>query len=190
MKNAGMSSFDPRKYMDNYRKGMESYVKAAIDDGVHYGNIATIPAYCVGDISHHISQSTYNMCKDDMVMATIEAVTCVMDKTLHATLPDANSGYQLLDVVTGASAEYLLELDEFNAPMIVDLPTKRYHNLVTIRPTRGAAAELHNCDHGHALSRLEDSRQGSQGKERVGQAACGTFWRCADQSSPIMRTRF
>ena len=124
-------------------------------------------------------------------MATIEAVTCVMDKTLHATLPDANSGYQLLDVVTGASAEYLLELDEFNAPTIVDLPTKRYHNLVTIRPTRGAAAELHNCDFMDMLYRgWEDSRQGSQGKERVGQAACGTFWRCADQSSPIMRTRF
>lgn len=149
MKNAGMSSFDPRKYMDNYRKGMESYVKAAIDDDVHYGNIATIPAYCVGDISHHISQSTYNMCKDDVVMATIEAVTGVMDKTLHAALPDAKSGYQLLDVATGASAaaaEYLLELDGFNAPMIVDLFTKRYHNLVMIRPTRGAAAELHNCD--------------------------------------------
>lgn len=149
MKNSGMSSFDPRKYMDTYRKGMESYVKAAIDDGVHYGNIVTIPAYCVGDVSHHISQSTYNMCKDDVVMATIEAVTGVMDKTLHAALPDAKSGYQLLDVATGASAaaaEYLLELDGFNAPMIVDLLTKRYHNLVMIRPTRGAAAELHNCD--------------------------------------------
>ena len=42
-------------------------VKAAVDDGVHYGNIVTIPAYCVGDISHHISQSTYNMCKDDVI---------------------------------------------------------------------------------------------------------------------------
>ncbi|MDV0444328.1 DUF2193 domain-containing protein [Methanorbis rubei] len=149
MNSSGMTSFDPKKYMDNYRKGMEAYVKAAIDDGVHYGNIATIPAYCVGDISHHISQSTYNMCKDDVVMATIEAVTGVIDKTLHAALPNIKSGYQLLDVATGASAvaaEYLLEMDGFNAPMIVDLLTKRYHNLVMIRPTRGAAAELHNCD--------------------------------------------
>jgi hypothetical protein len=149
MNNAGMSSFDPRKYMDNYRKGMESFVKAAIDDGVHYGNIVTIPAYCVGDVSHHISQSTYNMCKDDVVMATIEAVTGVIAKTLHSAVPEAKNGYQLLDVATGSSAaaaEYLLELDGFNAPMIVDLLTKRYHNLVMIRPTRGAAAELHNCD--------------------------------------------
>ena len=82
-------------------------------------------------------------------MATIEAVTCVMDKTLHAALPDEKSGYQLLDVATWASAaavEYLLELDGFNAPMIVDLLTKRYHNLVMIRTTRGEEAELHNCD--------------------------------------------
>ena len=82
-------------------------------------------------------------------MATIEAVTEVMNRTLHAAIPTVKNGYQLLDAATGASAaatEYLLELDGFNAPMIVDLLTKRYHNLVMIRPTRGAAAELHNCD--------------------------------------------
>ena len=149
MYNAEMTSFDPRKYMENYRQGIEPAVKAAISDGVHYGNIATIPAYCVGDVSHHISQSTYNMCKDDVIMATIEAVTEVMNRTLHAAIPTVKNGYQLLDAATGASAaatEYLLELDGFNAPMIVDLLTKRYHNLVMIRPTRGAAAELHNCD--------------------------------------------
>lgn len=149
MKGAGMNSFDPRKYMDSYRQKIEPAVKAAIDDGVHYGNIATVPAYCVGDISHHISQSTYNMCKDDVVMATIEAVTEVIERTLRSAVPTVKSGYELLNVATGASAaatEYLLELDGFNAPMIVDLLTKRYHNLVMIKPTRGAAAELHNCD--------------------------------------------
>lgn len=149
MQKAGMKSFSARRYMQNYRKGMEKTVKAAIDDEVHYGNIATIPAYCVGDIAHHISQSTYNMCKDDVVMATIDAVTNVMEKTLRAAEPSITSPYQLLNVATGASAaatEYILELDAFNAPMIVDLLTKRYHNLVMIKPTRGAAAELHNCD--------------------------------------------
>ena len=30
--------------------------------------------------------------------------------------------------------------------MIVDLLTKRFHNFVQQFPTRGAAAELHNCD--------------------------------------------
>ncbi len=62
---AGMNSFDCRKYMKGYRKKIEAAVKAAIDKGVHYANIVTIPAYCVGDIAHHISRSTFNMCKDD-----------------------------------------------------------------------------------------------------------------------------
>ena len=84
MDSVGQSSFDCRKYMKDYRTKMTGAVKAAIDDDVHYGNIVTVPAYCVGDIAHHIAQSTYNMCKDDVIMAVIESVTEVMDKTLHA----------------------------------------------------------------------------------------------------------
>lgn len=124
-------------------------MKAAIDDGVHYGNIVTVPAYCVGDVAHHISQSTYNMCKDDVIFNTIDAVSHVMENTLNAAVSKVKSPYQLLNIATGSSAaaaEYLLELDGFNAPMIVDLLTKRYHNLVMLKPTRGSAAELHNCD--------------------------------------------
>jgi hypothetical protein len=145
----GMTSFDQRKYMAGYRQKMEGAVKAAIDDGVHYGNILTIPAYCVGDIAHHISQSTFNMCKDDVIMATIEAATEVMEKSLRASLPKFKSEYEVLALATGSSAcatEYILELDGFNAIMVVDLLTKRYHNYVQLNPTRGAAAELHNCD--------------------------------------------
>ena len=149
MRKAHMQSFSAKRYMEEYRRRMLPTVKAAVDDGVHYGNIVTVPAYCVGDISHHISQSTFNMCKDDVIFATIEGVTGVMKNTLEAALPKVTSPFQLLNVATGASAaatEYLLELDGFNAPMIVDLLTKRYHNLVMIKPTRGSAAELHNCD--------------------------------------------
>lgn len=72
---AGQSSFDHREYMKRYRAGIAGVVKAALDEGVYYSNILTVPAYCVGDIAHHISQSTYNMCKDDVVMAAIEAAT-------------------------------------------------------------------------------------------------------------------
>jgi hypothetical protein len=56
---------------------------------------------------------------------------------------------EVLSVATGASAsaaEYILELDGFNAIMVVDMLTKRYHNYVQLYPTRGAAIELHNCD--------------------------------------------
>ena len=149
MDDHGHTSFDVRAYMAGYRKKMEGVVKAAIDDGVHYANIVTIPAYCVGDISHHIAQSTYNMCKDDMVMAIIEAVTDVMENSLRQNLDKFQSPHQVLAVATGSSAaaaEYLLELDGFNGPSVVEFLTRRFHNYVQLYPTRGAAAELHNCD--------------------------------------------
>ncbi|MCK9308343.1 MAG: DUF2193 domain-containing protein, partial [Methanoculleus sp.] len=145
---AGMTSFDPRKYMNEYRRRMEGTVKAAVDDGVHYANILTVPAYSVGDVAHHIAQSTFNMCKDDVVMAVIEAVTEVMESTLRNSLDSYGSYWDVLSVATGASAsatEYILELDAFNAPTVVDLLTKRFHNYVLAYPARGAAAELHNC---------------------------------------------
>lgn len=149
MDDAGESSFDCRKYMKTYKKQMTPYVKAAMDNEVHYGNILTVPAYCVGDIAHHISQSTFNMCKDDVVMAIIEATTDVIESSLKSNITNFKSPFDILSLTTGASAcatEYILELDGFNAVMIVDLLTKRFHNFVQLNPTRGAAAELHNSD--------------------------------------------
>jgi hypothetical protein len=145
----GHQSFDVRKYMSLYKKQMTQTVKEAMNEGVHYGNILTVPAYCVGDISHHIAQSTFNMCKDDVIMAVIEATTDVMDSTINKAADKIKNEYQLLSLATGSSAaavEYILELDGFNAVMVVDLLTKRFHNYVQLYPTRGAAAELHNCD--------------------------------------------
>ncbi len=145
----GHKSFDVRAYMSMYKKKMTSTVKDAMNDGVHYGNILTVPAYCVGDISHHIAQSTFNMCKDDVIMAVIEATTEVMDSTLNQAADKIKNEYQLLSLATGSSAaavEYILEMDGFNAIMVTDLLTKRFHNFVQLYPTRGAAAELHNCD--------------------------------------------
>jgi len=149
MDSVGQSSFDCRKYMKDYRAKMQGAVKASLNEGVHYGNIVTVPAYCVGDIAHHISQSTFNMCKDDVIMAVIESVTEVMDRTLKAAAPKMKSPHEVLSVATGSSAsaaEYILELDGFNAIMVVDMLTKRYHNYVQLYPKRGAAIELHNCD--------------------------------------------
>jgi len=173
MDGAGHTSFDVRKYMDKYREHVLPAVKAAIDDKVHYGNIVTIPAYCVGDIGHHIAQSTYNMCKDDVIMATIDAVTGVMEKTLDGNVDKMKSEFDILSVATGASAcatEYILELDGFNAPMMVDLLTKRFHNFVQLKPTRGAAAELHNCDFMDMLYRgwkiLDRARRSKAGSDR------------------------
>ena len=172
MDSLGHESFDVRKYMSNYKKNMKETVMAAVEDDVHYGNIVTVPAYCVGDISHHISQSTYNMCKDDVTMAIIEATTDVMESTLKNALDKFKSEYQLLSVATGAAAcavEYILELDGFNAPTVVELLTRRFHNYVQLNPTRGAAAELHNCDFMDTIYRgwksLDEARRMKNGSE-------------------------
>jgi hypothetical protein len=172
MESFGHESFDVRKYMTEYRRRMEGAVKEAIDDGVHYGNIVTVPAYCVGDISHHIAQSTFNMCKDDVVMGIIEAVTEVMDSTLRNAIHGFRNVYQPLSLATGSTAcavEYILELDGFNAPMVVDMLTKRFHNYVQLYPTRGAAAELHNHDFMDMIYRgwryLDKARRSVNGAE-------------------------
>ena len=149
MDDADHTSFDVRDYMNKYKKAMTATVKAAMDDGVHYGNIVTVPAYCVGDIGHHIGQSTYNMCKDDVTLAIVQATADVIGNTLTSNLDNYTSEFDVLKLATGSSAcatEFILELDGFNAPMVVDLFSKRFHNFVQQYPTRGAAAELHNCD--------------------------------------------
>lgn len=102
-------------------------------------------------------------------MATIEAATEVMDLNLRKAVPKYRNEYDILSLATGASAcaaEYLLELDGFNAIMIVDLLTKRWHNYVQLYPTRGAAAELHNCDFMDMITRLETPGQSPEGTER------------------------
>ena len=174
MDSLGHESFDVRKYMSKYKEKMKGTIMAAVEDGVHYGNIVTVPAYCVGDISHHISQSTYNMCKDDVIMSVIEATTDVMESTLKNAMKDFKSEYQILSLATGSAAcaiEYILELDGFNAPTVVELLTRRFHNYVQLNPTRPAAAELHNCDFMDTIYRgwkyLDEERRminGSEGK--------------------------
>lgn len=150
MTDHGHVSFDTRKYMESYKEKMRPAVQAAVDAGVHYGNIVTVPAYCVGDIAHHIAQSMYNMAKDDMTMAIIEAASEVMERTLRVGLEKGyESVYDVLSVATGAPAAataYILEMDGFTAPMVIDLLFKRFTNFVQKYPDRGGAAELHNVD--------------------------------------------
>ncbi|MDA8229046.1 MAG: DUF2193 domain-containing protein [Desulfitobacterium hafniense] len=165
------SSFDVKKYMEMYKKKMRPAVKAAVEEGVHYGNIVTVPAYCVGDIAHHISQSMFNMTKDDMTMAIIEATTDVMEQTLKLGLKEGyKSAYDVLSVATGSTAAavtHILEKDGFTVPMVVDLLSKRFTNYVQKYPNRGPAAELHNVDFMDMIWR------GSQIIERAPKGAAG-----------------
>ena len=50
------TSFDTRKYMAQYKERMRPTIVAAMKAGVHYANITAVPAYCVGDVAHHIAQ--------------------------------------------------------------------------------------------------------------------------------------
>ncbi len=77
------SSFDVVKYMADYKEKMRPTIVAAMKAGVHYANVTAVPAYCVGDVAHHIAQSAYNMFNDDMVFAIYEAVTGVLENTLE-----------------------------------------------------------------------------------------------------------
>jgi hypothetical protein len=145
------SSFDVRKYMATYKEKMKPTITAALDAGVALGNIVVVPAYCVGDIGHHIAQSSFNMFKDDMVFGIYEAVTDAMENTLRRGLEQGayQSVYDVLAVATGACAcavAYILWLDSFTVPMVVDLLSKRFYNYVAMNPRRGEADELHNVD--------------------------------------------
>ncbi|MDD5617271.1 MAG: DUF2193 family protein [Candidatus Methanoperedens sp.] len=113
MEDAGHTSFDVRKYQEQYKERMKPTIKAALDDEVLDANIVTVPAYCVGDIAHHISQSTFNMCKDDVIMAVIEAETGVLESTMNRAIEQGiDNEYKVLSLATAATAagaEYILE---------------------------------------------------------------------------------
>ncbi len=156
----GHTSFDTDKYMAEYKTKMKPFVLAALKAGVHEANIVTVPAYCVGDVGHHIAQSSFNMFKDDMVFAIYEAVTACLENTLQQGLKqDAyKSPYDVLAVATGAPAcatAYILWLDSFTVPMVVDLLTKRFYNYAAMNPKRGEADELHNVDFMDIMARGE-----------------------------------
>jgi hypothetical protein len=137
--------------MSEYKERIKPIVKKALDAGVHYGNLVVIPAYCVGDIGHHIAQSAYNMFKDDVTFAIAEACYQVLESTLKKAIEEGTlkDEWQLAAVATGTLAtavEYILELDGFTAPMIIDLLYKRFWSYNNMYPNRGVAAELHNVD--------------------------------------------
>jgi len=156
----GHTSFDTNEYQKQYKARMKPYIEAALKAGVHPGNIVTVPAYCVGDVGHHLGPATFNMFKDDMVFNIYDAVTKVFESTLKKGLEMGayKSEWDLLSVATGSGAcavAYILWLDSFTVPMVVDLFNKRFHNYAAMNPKRGAADELHNADFIDILTRGE-----------------------------------
>jgi hypothetical protein len=154
------SSFDVRKYMAAYKDRMRPFVEAAMKAKVHYANICAVPAYCVGDVGHHIAQSAFNMFKDDMAFGIYESVLDVFENSLKKGLAEGafKSEWDVLSMATGvpaAATAYILWKDSFTVPMVIDLLTKRFHNYAAMNPKRGEADELHNVDFMDILARGE-----------------------------------
>ncbi|MCL4559242.1 MAG: DUF2193 domain-containing protein, partial [Chloroflexi bacterium] len=88
------------------------------------------------------------------------AVTKAYENTLRKGLDMKayKSQWDVLSVATGAGActvAYILWLDAFTVPMVIDLFNKRFHNYAAMNPTRGEADELHNADFIDILKRGE-----------------------------------
>lgn len=159
MDELGQESFDHRDYMSKYKEQIKPVIRKALDANVHLGNMLVIPAYGVGTVGHHIAQSTYNMCKDDVIMATIDAVDDVLINTLEANVEKFEDQRSVLSAATGSTAAattHILSLDNMTVPMVLDLLNKRFQNLIVENPGRSQAAELHNVDFSDMLVRGED----------------------------------
>jgi len=144
------TSFDTDKYQKQYKERMRPVVKAALAAGVHPANIVCVPAYCVGDVAHHNSQTNFNFAQDPIVMAMWEAHTQALENTLRRGLEKGyKSEYQVLSTAIGTSAAcfaYELVKDYVPIVSVIELLVNRFHNMVLMNPTRSLAAELHNTD--------------------------------------------
>ena len=149
MNEIGGLPFGVDKYQKRYMKGMRPVVEAALAKEVNYANILSVPSLSIGDIGHHLCQSTYDMYKDDYALEVLEGVVEVVEDTMKKGMPSYENMSQILSTATGASAAavtYLLESEGFTAEMAVDLLMKRFNNFIQKYPNRGVGIEFHNVD--------------------------------------------
>ncbi|MGD2047907.1 MAG: DUF2193 family protein [Chloroflexota bacterium] len=146
----GHTSFDTAAYMSQYKDRMRPTVLAALEKGVHAANVVCVPAYCVGDVAHHNSQTGFNFAQDPIIMAMLEAHTDVLESTLNRGLENGfSSEYAPLSLAVGTGAAgmaYEFLLDYMPIPSVIELLVNRFHNMVAMNPNRDSAAELHNVD--------------------------------------------
>ncbi|HMQ50841.1 MAG TPA: DUF2193 family protein [Anaerolineae bacterium] len=146
----GHSSFDTAAYQSQYKDRMRPTIQAALAKGVHPANVVCIPAYCVGDVAHHNSQSMFNFAQDPIIMAIMEAHTKALENTMHRGLDQGfKNEYAPINLAVGTGAAlmaYEFVLDYMPIPSVIELLVNRFHNMVAMNPNRDSAAELHNVD--------------------------------------------
>ncbi|MHC1584112.1 MAG: DUF2193 family protein [Methanosarcinales archaeon] len=147
----GFTSFNRHRYYELYEKRMTPVVEAAYDAGVHIANIPMLPTH-VGDMGHHLGPSYYEICKDEMCMNILDAVTQVGASTTRRgyAMGVPKVPFALTGIVTGAQGAAMAEIlnwDGFTADMFVDLMEHRFNNWVLTHPyDRPMVAELHIND--------------------------------------------
>ena len=138
MKEVGQKSFDYKKCLEMFKEKIyEATVKAA-KAGVHYANLSLIPLWAAGDF-HHVSQTTYNLCKSDIEMAILESLTHALEDTIAKAKREhkLKNPYEIpASEVTAAGPAYIMRLDGFTSEMINDLFIKRFYNLLLENPKK------------------------------------------------------
>jgi hypothetical protein len=158
MKDFGQGSYDAAEYFKLYKKEMFDTVKRAYDAGVHIANILVLPTH-VGDIGHHIGPAYYNICRDEMAMVILEAITAVMKRTLlkglgEGKIKDVFTASKVALASCDAAVYELARWDAFTLEMVTDFLMKRFRNYVCMYPyQRNMVGELHNYDFIEILAR-------------------------------------
>lgn len=136
MKELGQKSFDYKKCLYLFKERIRESTVDAAKAGVHYANLTLIPFWAAGDF-HHISQTTYNLCKGDIEMSILESLTEALAKTIEQAKRKhrLRNPYQIPTwEVTAAGAARIMQLDGFTSDMINELLTRRFYNLLAENP--------------------------------------------------------
>jgi hypothetical protein len=138
MKETGQKSFDYEKCMTMFKDRIFDATVKAAEAGVHYANLSLIPFWAAGDF-HHVSQTTYNLCKGDIEMAILESLTEAYESTIKKAEKNGRLG-KPSEIptweVTAAGAAHIMRLDGFTSEMVNDLFMRRYFNLLLENPKK------------------------------------------------------
>ncbi len=156
----GQCGYDRNRYFEEYRKRFEKYVREAYDAGVHLANIVMLPTH-VGDVGHHIGPSYYNICKDEMCMNILDAITQVMVRTLRTAYHsgEIKNVAEIASIATGSTAAAMatiLDWEGFTSDMLIEFFSRRFENYKLKHPfDRVMVGELHVNDFLDFVSRGE-----------------------------------
>ena len=134
LRELNFSSFDYGKYMEKFRDGIDDIVKKSLASGADPSNIVLVSVWGAGDF-HHIGQSIYNVCRDDVAFSILAKVgEAALNSSLLNTSLITELNYVPIRELTAAATAYIMRQDGITASMLLDLLTKWYVNYNMIDP--------------------------------------------------------